>query len=169
MNKKLFAHRYLLFTTLSATLIASPVWAAKPQTTPNQEPNNNQSVNTNFATLYASGNSVFWSIHPSVHYDSISLTLSSGDETWETSSTTEPEVTNLTDGHYNYELVVTPALGASVRAELKAARLEAHGQDSHDKVKALKNQGKIPQHRQVQSGAFMIVNGQLASPDAIEE
>ncbi len=131
---------------------------------------NQNAKNNNFATLQAFGNSIYWSIHPSVHYQSIKLTLSSNSGTpIEIESEQEPTTGALEDGEYTYELVVTPSLGPSVRAQLKAARESAGGQEAASAVRNLKSQGKIPQHRQIQSGYFRLSNGQLVTADAAQE
>ena len=151
--------RKIVLTSLALIgFIATPLWAASQK-----------SVNENFATVQSYGNSVSWSIHPSVRFDSITVNLSptEGSQTVIVSAS-EPSTGALVDGGYNYELVVSPSLGPSVRAELKAARKAAGGQEAKATVKALKSQGKIPQHRQVQSGYFTILNGQLVSADAEE-
>ena len=149
---------YLLLLTL-LFLIASPLRAAT------QNP-----ANENFASLQAYGNSVYWSIHPGVRYQSIKLTLSSNSGTpIEIESEQEPVTGALEDGEYNYELVVTPSIGPSVRAQLKAAREAAGGQEASNAVRILKSQGKIPQRRQIQSGYFRISNGQLVAADAAQE
>ncbi len=149
---------YLLSLALLG-LTTTPLWAVSQK-----------SVNENFATIQAYGNSVSWSIHPRVHFDSIKLTLSpNGGDLIVIESEQEPSTSALTDGGYNYELVVTPSLGPSVRAELKAARKAAGGQEAKAAVKALKSRGKMPKHRQVQSGYFTILNGQLVSADDAQE
>ena len=100
---------------LALLFAGTPLWAA-----------NKHSVNENFATLQAFGNSVYWSIHPSVRFDSISVTLSSSTGTQSVIvADSEPSTGALDDGDYNYELVVTPSLGPSIRSELKAARQAA--------------------------------------------
>ncbi len=158
----------MIFTRLSKIFIrsfallgftATAAWAA-----------NMHSVNENFATLQAYGNSVYWSIHPSVHYKSIKLTLSNDSGTpIEIESEQEPVTGVLDDGEYTYELVVTPSIDPSVRAQLKAAREAAGGQEASNVVRTLQSQGKIPQHRQIQSGYFRISNGQLIAADADQE
>jgi len=146
----------LLFFTLIG--IASTLWAANPH-----------SVNENFATLQqGSGASVYWDIHPSVHFDSIKLTLSSDNLNLAVESDAAPATDSLDDGAYQYELVVTPSLGPSVRAELKAARAAADGQENAAVARSLKSQGKTPSKRQVQSGYFTILEGQLVSAEETE-
>ena len=140
-------------------LITTPLWAA-----------GQQSVDQDFATIQPYGSSVYWSIDPRVNFDSITLTLTTTDGSRSVTVTDrEPSTGALADGGYKYELVVTPALDPSVRAELKAAREAAGGQEAYAAVKALKSQGKIPKHRQVQSGFFRILNGQVVSADEAQE
>jgi len=146
----------LLFFTLIG--FASTLWAVNPH-----------SVNENFATLQqGSGASVYWDIHPSVHFDSIKLTLSSGDSDLIMESDSAPETSSLADGGYQYELIVMPSLGPSARAELKAARTAADGQENAAAARSFKSQGKIPSKRQVQSGYFTIIDGLLIAAEETE-
>jgi len=123
----------------------------------------------NFATVNIVGNTVYWVIDPNVHYESITLSLSSEEFSTTTTSTEEPAVDYLEDGRYRYELVVNPSLDPSIKDELKAIRKAAGGQDAKGEVRHLKNQGKIPKHRQVQSGYFVIGNGELMNADEVEK
>ncbi len=154
MKKSHTAKRYLL-PLIFLSFTSSSLWAA-----------NQNSVNENFATMSGSGNVVSWSIHPSVHYQSIELTLTTPDRGPLVIDTTgEPVTPSLPDGGYNYEMIVTPSLGPNVRGQLKAARAAADGQEAAEAARTLKSQGKVPQHRQVQSGFFTILNGELVLPD----
>src|SRR5258708_9804135 len=61
----------------------------------------------------------------------------------------------LRDGHYLYELRLTPHLDPGVREALNAAR--ANGDDQA--VRELQRNGKIPTQIAVQSGAFAVKEG----------
>ncbi len=156
-NLLLSARFIIVFSILNC--FTTPLWAA-----------NANSVNENFATIQGDGGNIYWFIHPSVKFESIKLTLSADTDDFDLTleSELEPSTGPLDDGGYQYELVVTPLLGASVKAELKAARAAAGGQETADIARSLKAQGKIPEKRQVQSGHFMLVNGQLVSDAEVE-
>lgn len=148
--------RNLLFFTLIG--FASTLWAA-----------NSQSVDKNWATLQqGSGTSVYWDINPNVYFDSIKLTLRSGDLYLTFKSDGAPSTTSLDDGSYQYELVVTPSLGPLVTSELKAARSAADGQENAVAARSLTSQGRTPSKRQIQSGHFTISDGLLVSAEETE-
>jgi len=142
-----------------ASVFSTLCWAGK---------NNSHSVNNNFATINAAANCVYFTVDGSIHYESITLSLSSEAFSTSTTSTEEPAAECLEDGGYSYEVVVNSALDSSIKEELKAIRKAAGGQDARNEAKNLKKQGKIPKHRQVQSGYFTISNGELVVADVVE-
>lgn len=146
--------RYLLFLAL-LVFISNHLWAS------NKNP---------IAIIHGDSNGVFWSIHPHINYESIKLTLSPAfqEDVFVMETNSEPLTDPLLDGSYNYELVVTPLLDSSERRQLKAARKAADGQEASGAVRQLIRRGNMPQQSQVQSGHFMILDGQLVSPDAEE-
>jgi len=154
--KKRHLHLCILVTLLSS-LISGTLWAK-----------NNKARNRNLVTVNATGNITYWDIHPSIRYESVTLTISSGDQTESITSIDSPSIIGLEDGSYNYQLVFAPVLSPSIREELKTARQAANGNEARETVKKLKRQRKIPQHRQAQFGYFTILNGELVSPDAAE-
>jgi len=153
-------YSFSVLLMIASVFFSSLCWAGK---------NNSHSSNNNFATVNIVGNTVYWVIDPSVHYESITLSLSSKEFSTTTTNIEEPAIDYLEDGRYRYELVVNPSLGPSIKDELKAIRKAAGGQDAKVEVRRLKNQGKIPKHRQVQSGYFVIGNGELMSADEVEK
>ena len=160
MKKLYLTKRYLIFLVL-LVFILNPLWANQPSGDGNKNP---------IATIHGDSNGVFWAIHQHIQYESIKLTLSPAfeEEVFVMETNLQPSTDPLVDGSYNYELVVTPLLNSSVRGQLTAARKAADGQEAAGAVRYLKRQGNIPQQRQVQSGHFMILDGQLISPDEEE-
>ncbi|KJV05347.1 hypothetical protein [Methylocucumis oryzae] len=137
----------LLVLSLSISLFSAVNWA---------NPND-------FATLQANGNIVSWSIASDVHYQSIQVKLASGEKIISVTSEGEPITPPLEDGGYQYELTVTPLLSKAAKAELKAIRAEANGQEARNNVSELTRQGILPEAK-IQSGYFTIDNGQLVMP-----
>lgn len=151
MNKNLLPVLSLIFALLSS-FASTSLWAANPNL-----------VNKQFATLEVTGSSIIWAIHPDVQYKSITLTLSSADEVWSTTTTIDPSVDLLIDGSYSYELVVNPL-------HITAVRGAENGRKATEAVLDPDNQEKIPVRRQVQSGSFTILGGQfVSSDDDVEE
>lgn len=153
MKKIPYSIKKLSPSLLVMGLISTPLWAVQQQ---------------DFATIQGNGRVVYWTIDRNVKYESIKLTLASGDEVIEAVTVAEPSTPSLADGGYNYELVVTPPLGSSVKKELKTLRNSANGQEGKESVASLQRLGTIPNNRQVQSGFFTISGGQLVSADAKE-
>ena len=153
--KKYNLHLYLL-TIILSSLMSNTLWAK------------NDNANKSLVTVSGTEDVIYWDIHPSIRYESVTLSLSSDQQNETITSTDTPSISGLEDGGYTYQLVFTPVISPSIRNELKAARKAAHGQEAKEAVKALKKQGKIPQHRQVQSGYFTIFNGELVSLDETE-
>jgi len=116
-----------------------------------------------FATLQANGNIVSWSIAPDIHYQSIQVKLASGEKIISVTSEDVPTSPALDDGGYQYELTVTPLLNQAAKAELKAIRAEANGQEATNSLSELTQQGILPEAK-IQSGYFTIHNGQLVMP-----
>jgi hypothetical protein len=71
----------------------------------------------------------------------------------------------LPDGQYTYELRLAPIFGAGVKEELKAARGKAN---EAAVIRELRKRGALPEPV-VQSGSFLVLNGSLVLPGAIEE
>ncbi len=152
--------RYLLFLAL-LVFVSNPLKATQDSGNGNKNP---------IATIHGDGNGVFWSIHPHIAYESIKLTLSPAFQkevvVMETHS--EPLTAPLEDGSYNYELVVTPLLSSKERGQLRDARKAADGQEASGAVRRFIRRGNVPQQSQVQSGHFMILDGQLVARGAKE-
>jgi hypothetical protein len=79
---------------------------------------------------------------------------------------TDAQGARLPDGHYVYELRLTPVLTAAAKKELAASRVrgnsDAVGRD-------LRRRGLMPAQPLVQSGAFAVVNGAVVVGGAEEE
>jgi hypothetical protein len=71
----------------------------------------------------------------------------------------------LTDGSYQYELVIIPELSQAVKEALAAAR--ANGNDL-ELVRELRSKGQLPSENIVQSGSFRIENATVFAGDTNE-
>lgn len=157
-------HSYLpkkATTVLISGLFSSALFAANPN-----------SVNENFAETQGDSSQIYWTIHPSIKYESIKLTVTLPDgNQQEESSEWEPSLNGpLEDGGYDYELVVTPSLSSEIKNTLQATRNTAERQDTGAAfVRNLRSQGFLPQQPQIQSGHFTLLNGQLVPADQTEE
>jgi len=69
----------------------------------------------------------------------------------------------LPDGHYTYELVVTPLLSPEVKATLAQERDE---EQRRALIEQLQEQGVLPRHPLIQGGHFTIANGAIVPPAA---
>ncbi|HEU4508583.1 MAG TPA: tail fiber domain-containing protein [Pyrinomonadaceae bacterium] len=78
---------------------------------------------------------------------------------------TDSKGERLPDGQYVYELRVTPIIASEVREALRAARANDKGAEVQ---RELRRRGQLPSHPLVQSGGFLVVNGSVVVPGAIE-
>ncbi len=126
-----------------------------------------------FATLIGDSSIVYWTIGSISQYEGTVLTVSlpGGAVSHQTFNSAEDPYLEgpLTDGSYKYELVVIPYIDPAVRAEMKAARQAAGGQEADSKVAELRAQGKLPKGRQAQSGSFTVQGGVLMLGAEVEE
>lgn len=72
----------------------------------------------------------------------------------------------LPDGHYTYELRVTPNFTNEVKEALIAARSKGNAAEVQ---RELKKRGAIPSQALVQSGGFTVINGSIITAGASEE
>ena len=71
----------------------------------------------------------------------------------------------LADGQYTYELRVTPNISDEAKEALKAAREKDNGAEVQ---RDLRKRGLLPSQSLVQSGGFVILNGSVILPGAVE-
>jgi len=69
------------------------------------------------------------------------------------------------DGHYTYELQVTPVIDPEARAMLAAARQSG---DEAEVVEALQQAGRLPRQPLAQTGAFLVRQGAIVPNDTAE-
>jgi hypothetical protein len=67
----------------------------------------------------------------------------------------------LPDGHYTYEMVVTPLLDPSVKAALAQ---EGDEEKRRALIEQLQEQGILPRRPLIQGGHFTITNGAIVAP-----
>jgi hypothetical protein len=132
-----------------------------------------QSDDRQFAAMTGMGSSVRWDV--SGPHAAVTLTVSSPDGqvfTKEFAAGNAPEFRltdakgeRLPDGQYIYELRLTPIIAADVKEKLKAARAKGN---SDEVQRDLRKQGALPLRAAVQSGGFLVVNGEAIVTGASE-
>jgi hypothetical protein len=122
-------------------------------------------VDKDFATINSFGSGVRFDV--TAPHATVTLTVVAPDGqafTKEFQSGNVPEFSliqkkeKLPDGHYTYELRVTPNFSAGVKEELKAARAKG---TSDDVYRDMKRRGVVPSQSLVQSGGFTVLNGSI--------
>ena len=117
------------------------------------------------------GDSIRWDLSVTGH-DSVVLTVSHDGEVWtKTFRAGRPVVFELRDlpsdvnieGSYQYELRVVPIIPAGLQKKLTAARAAG---DEKAASKALRDAGVVVP--EAQSGAFVVIGGSIADPNATE-
>jgi hypothetical protein len=123
----------------------------------------------NVGKAYGGGAAMEWQLKVTGH-DRVDLTILGPDGTrWtkafsagKTPSVRLLDLGQVEDGQYNYELRVTPKVGADVRKKLDAARA------ANDEAAIRKIAKEAGLSAPVQSGTFTILSGMIVSPDGVE-
>jgi hypothetical protein len=125
-----------------------------------------------YAKIRGEGTNVKWDVK--VPYSSATLTVSTpdgdvirkefkSDATPQFSSTHKNE--RLPDGAYTYELRLSPVISDEVKKSLKESREKGNDAET---VRALRKRGQLPTEPLVESGSFLIQNGSITAPGAME-
>ena len=119
-----------------------------------------------YATLTGAGNSVAWTADAAHAGAVLTLKGPGGAVTKHRFAAGEsPSIGGLADGHYKYELLLLPQLGAGIRERLAEARASGRGDEVAEELRAA---GLLPRERMVASGHFMISGGSLVDAAAVE-
>jgi hypothetical protein len=124
------------------------------------------------AAAYFDSSGISW--QPHIAYESITLTISCPDgrilekefgaETFPSFDTSDPGGGRLPDGQYTYELRATPVIDPEVRDAMLAARSSGDTSTLEELQREY-----LPSHPLVQSGTFVIGDGNLLIPGGGEE